>query len=428
MSSGFAILRTQKLKSAVAVRRSMTHAFREQETPNADPQRSQDNTHIGAASMAEALASFNATLPAKHRKDAVQCIEYLVTASPEAMQGKDRAAQDRYFADALDWLKSRHGDDNVVYAGIHRDESTPHMYAYVVPRDPDTGNLNCRRWLGGAKALSQMQTEFAEKVGQRHGFRRGIEHSRAKHTTIREFYGALGRPEHKPGRVTAEHIQPKVLEQRMFSKTVETPEQVAERITKGFQRHYAPAIDEAATARLARRKAVEATKTAESKAQELEAAQARLKAWEQAYGGLTKDQHQALATAAAQHRRENALVIEAQRRVDQLGELVKRATGAALTFAQHAVAAIKDKAGQWRQVEWGKVEKEAVSEAVQVNQQSRVAAVTAVLDHSPGQAGAEPKVRSAILEKAAADDRAADLKPTPERAQERPSRGPSMGR
>ena len=36
---GYAILRTQKLKSPVAVRRSMKHAFREQDTPNADPER-----------------------------------------------------------------------------------------------------------------------------------------------------------------------------------------------------------------------------------------------------------------------------------------------------------------------------------------------------------------------------------------------------
>ena len=36
----------------------------------------------------------------------------------------------------------------MVYAGVHRDESTPHMYAYVVPLDESTGRLNARRWLG----------------------------------------------------------------------------------------------------------------------------------------------------------------------------------------------------------------------------------------------------------------------------------------
>ena len=49
------------------------------------------------------------------------------------------------------------GRKNVVYAGIHQDETTPHMYAYVVPRDPESGRLNAKRWLGRAKALRDMQ-------------------------------------------------------------------------------------------------------------------------------------------------------------------------------------------------------------------------------------------------------------------------------
>jgi hypothetical protein len=421
---GFAILRTQKLKSAVAVRRSMTHAFREQDTPNADPSRTRDNTHFGAQSMAEGLAAFNATLPDKHRKDAVQCIEYLVTASPDALNAKDRVGQDRYFADALDWLKGRHGDDNVIYAGIHRDETTPHMYAYVVPRDPDTGNLNARRWLGGAKALGQMQTEFAERVGQQHGFRRGIEHSRAQHTTIREFYGALAKPEHRHGRISAEQITPQVIEKKLFSTVTETPETVAERLTTAIQSHYAPALKEAATARLTQRKADEANRTAFTKERELETVQKRLQGFERAFGGLDKSDMQELVQLATLKREERRQETERQRRVDQLADLLKRASGAALTFAQHAVAAIKAKAGQWRLVEWATVETAAVREAVQVNQQSRVSAATAVLDHSPGRVDVSPRVRAATLEKAAADDRAAGLKPAPER----PSRGPSLGR
>lgn len=41
----------------------MTHAFREQETPNADPNRLTQNTHIGSQSVAEGMAVFNAALP-----------------------------------------------------------------------------------------------------------------------------------------------------------------------------------------------------------------------------------------------------------------------------------------------------------------------------------------------------------------------------
>jgi len=183
----YAILRTQKLKSGQAVRRSLTHAFREQDTPNADPSKTPDNTHIGAQDVGEALDKFNARLPDKVRKNAVLCVEYLVTGSPDAMKAMTRQQQDAYFADALKWLQVRHGAENVVYAGVHRDETTPHMYAYVVPLD-ERGKLNCRSFLGGAKALGEMQTDFAKRVGLAHGLERGLEGSKARHTTIGQYY------------------------------------------------------------------------------------------------------------------------------------------------------------------------------------------------------------------------------------------------
>ena len=59
----YAILRVQKLKSSAAVHRSMKHAFRAQDTPNADPALTPDNTHIGAQNVAEGMAAFRARLP-----------------------------------------------------------------------------------------------------------------------------------------------------------------------------------------------------------------------------------------------------------------------------------------------------------------------------------------------------------------------------
>ena len=191
--SKYAILRTQKLKATGAVWRSLKHAFREQPTPNADPAKAAQNAHLGANSAAEAMQRVRDRLPEKRRKDAVLAIEYLITASPEAMQELGGQGRDAYFNEALKWLRERHGGANVVYAGIHRDETTPHMYAYVVPLDEATGRLNARRWLGGAKALSEMQTDFAANVGARHGLERGIKGSRAKHERVKRHYGLVNR-------------------------------------------------------------------------------------------------------------------------------------------------------------------------------------------------------------------------------------------
>ena len=130
----FAILRTQKLKHVAAVRRSMQHALREQDTPNADPSRAGDNT-ASVGSVEEALTRFNARLATqpKVRSNAVLAVEYLVTASPEIMSYKTQERQNAYFEDALQWLKDKHGEENIVAWGIHRDETTPHLYAVVVP-------------------------------------------------------------------------------------------------------------------------------------------------------------------------------------------------------------------------------------------------------------------------------------------------------
>lgn len=262
MTAKFAILRVQKLKSPVAVRRSMQHAFREQDTPNADPRRTPDNTRHFARNVEEGMAAFADRLPAKHRKDAVQCVEYLVTASPEAMAGKSREEQDAYLKDALRWIQDRHGINNVVCAGIHRDETTPHLYAYVVPVDPDSGRLNAKRWFGGAKALSEMQSEFADKIGHKHGLERGIEGSRATHQRVQRFYGAI---EHPPQDVTidASALTPQVTKSGLLRDTVETPAQVAERLTKGVREIYAPAMAAASVAHQEREKAKEAQRTVE---------------------------------------------------------------------------------------------------------------------------------------------------------------------
>lgn len=312
---GFAILRTQKLKSPVAVRRSMMHAFREQTTPNADPARLRENEHIGAQSVEEGLAAFNARLPDKVRSNAVLAIEYLVTASPEALNGKGRAEQDAYFSDALAWLRAKHGAENVVYAGIHRDETTPHMYAYVVPLD-ERGKLNCRAFLGGSKALSQMQTDFAHNVGRQHGFERGVERSRATHQTVREWYAHVGQAPEIP-RLTAQDLQPRQLapeglaERIGLAKRTESPEAVAERVSRELEAKVRPIAATASTAALERRRAQEMAKTAQHATSRIAALEKALKPFQE-LAKVSREkfvelvQHAAKLTAALRAEKEQA--------------------------------------------------------------------------------------------------------------------------
>jgi hypothetical protein len=186
----FAIIRTQKLKSISAVVGSARHTFREIPTPNADKERTHLNKTEGAQSSLALSRLVNARLPAKRRRDAVICIEYLITASPEWWKSTPVRQQNEYLKASIAWLKARHGDDNVVCLNVQLDETSPHLVAYVVPVTKD-GRLSARDFLGGPAKMIAMQTEFAKVVGAPFGLQRGLQGSKAVHTTAAQYNAVL---------------------------------------------------------------------------------------------------------------------------------------------------------------------------------------------------------------------------------------------
>lgn len=69
----------------------------------------------------------------KIRKDAVLTNEFFVTSSKEFFDDLDTYQQHRFFRTATNWFKERYGEQNVAYATVHNDETTPHMHIGVVP-------------------------------------------------------------------------------------------------------------------------------------------------------------------------------------------------------------------------------------------------------------------------------------------------------
>ena len=186
----FGIMRVAKIKTLGNMGASLSHTFRERETPNADPERMKDNTVlVGGTTTKEVLADWHYRAPEKIRSNAVHGLEYFIGGSPEKLQSMSREDQDAYFNDALDWIKERHGEKNVLSAVIHRDETTPHMSVMTIPLD-ERGKLNARSFVGNKKALSDLQSDFAEKVSEQYGLRRGIKGSVARHERVQRVYGA----------------------------------------------------------------------------------------------------------------------------------------------------------------------------------------------------------------------------------------------
>jgi hypothetical protein len=84
--------------------------------------------------------------------------------------------------------------------------------------------------------------------------------------------------------------------------------------------------------------------------------------------------------------------------VDDLPRILRYKAGAAVTFAQRALEAIKAKAGSWRQVDWEAVGKAAMQESVREHRQPPAEAYEAVLRHSPAHADKSPEQVKTMVE------------------------------
>ncbi|KAA6330574.1 Plasmid recombination enzyme [termite gut metagenome] len=122
---------------------------------------------------------------------------------------------DDWCRDNIDWLKKTYGEENVVAATLHMDETTPHIHASVVPivrgerrqkaskkrpeqeqiekpkrkykkKDPLRVRLCCDDVMTKTK-LIEYQDTYAEAMAK-YGLERGIKGSDARHISLTEFY------------------------------------------------------------------------------------------------------------------------------------------------------------------------------------------------------------------------------------------------
>ena len=196
----YAILRSEKLKSAAAIKGADAHHTRSRPTPNAGTHGFAHTLRSPGRDLYEEISErIDTAKNAKRRADSVLAQELMLSASPEYFRpGNPEEAgvydneKARNWAErAYAWLKEQFGK-NLVSAHVHTDESTPHIHAVVVPLTSDE-RLSAKEVFSKTE-LKKMQTSYAEKMKDI-GIKRGVENSRATHTRIRDYYRDLHRAE-----------------------------------------------------------------------------------------------------------------------------------------------------------------------------------------------------------------------------------------
>ncbi|KAA6337229.1 Plasmid recombination enzyme [termite gut metagenome] len=155
----------------------------------------------------------NAGITRKIGKNQVRAIGVMLSGTSEDMKRiEDAGNLNDWCADNVDWLQKTFGADNVVSAVLHRDETTPHIHATIVPivtgerrkakeekpiegkkkykkKNPNAARL-CADDVMARDKLKGYQDSYARRM-QVYGLQRGIEGSQAKHINTQQYYREL---------------------------------------------------------------------------------------------------------------------------------------------------------------------------------------------------------------------------------------------
>lgn len=213
---GYAVLHLDKAPGNEA---AMTaHIARTKIPTNASPERTCLNEELvefpeEVADRTEAISYRleHAGLTRKIGTNQVRVIRVMLTGSHDAMKRiEEEGRLPEWCADNLAWLRETFGTENVVSAVVHRDESTPHIHAAVVPivtgerrkaRTVPSETPGKRHYRPKSAArprlcaddvmsrvrLKQYQDTYAAAMSK-YGLERGIDGSEARHITTQEFY------------------------------------------------------------------------------------------------------------------------------------------------------------------------------------------------------------------------------------------------
>jgi hypothetical protein len=188
----FAIFRIgKKLKSAYTIRGFQFHMEREVKVINANPA-IKNEILVGNNNIYDDAMSYLHGV--KIHKNNVLAAQLLLTASPSFFQGLSHLQLEQWKAINVNWLQREFGE-NLRYAVLHKDETTWHIHALIIPKFKNKKNediLSYMRYFDGKKSLSQWQDKYYNCIHDTFKqIKRGQKYSKATHLDIKKFYGLI---------------------------------------------------------------------------------------------------------------------------------------------------------------------------------------------------------------------------------------------
>lgn len=186
----YAIFRIgKKFKSINQISGFQRHMEREMYVPNSNGVKNE--VLIGTHNIGESAALY--TKGIKFRKNQVVGRELLLTATHGFFNMPDSEIK-KWKEININWLEDNFGS-NCVYAVLHKDETTYHIHALIIPKFINANGkavLSNARYFDGIQKLRRWQDNYAASMQNTFkALNRGIRFSKAKHIEIRHFYAML---------------------------------------------------------------------------------------------------------------------------------------------------------------------------------------------------------------------------------------------
>lgn len=136
--------------------------------PDIDLSRKQDNYHLIKPEQSyykeiERLIKFNGC---NQRSNSVMMVETIISVTPEYIDRLPAGEQKELFQSVTNFMKRRVGEQNILSAIVHMDETSPHMHLCFCPITKD-GRLCAKDILGNAKDLARWQDDIFEHLHER---------------------------------------------------------------------------------------------------------------------------------------------------------------------------------------------------------------------------------------------------------------------